>query len=274
VALRTQGGQTALCGAPGGQTALAGMSKGGRGLGIASQSAGDRGQSSLRGAPGGQTGRSPVALSEVARGYLGGDSPLCSRGVQGGERRRRSVALRSRGGGRRLSVERHGGRWLSLLSVAALSECEALPRSRLGRSRGGRGLGIASLSAGDRGADGDVSRADGRTLGDIVLPKGGNHGPRTHLGGSAATTSPRRAALATRFNFVIKDPQGRHLAGVRRAPFNVRGALSSSALLDTVPGKLRPTTPWRLPAEARRVPASSALLDAPRAPLYYIVESS
>jgi hypothetical protein len=56
-------------------------------------------------------------------------------------------------------------------------------------SRGGRGLGIASLSAGDRGADGDASRADGRTLGDIVLPKGGNHGPRTHLAVSAATIS-------------------------------------------------------------------------------------
>ena len=186
---------------------------------------------------------------------------LCSRGVQGGGRRSRSVTLRSQGGQTALRGAPGGQMALAQLAwrrPAASSECDALPCCRLGTIRGGRGLGIASLSVGDRGADGDVPRAEGRTLGDIVLPKGGNHGPRTHLAGSAATTSPRRAALATRFNFVIKDPQGRHLAGARRAPFNVRRAHAPSALLDTLPGGLCSTT-----LDARRVPASSALLDAP-----------
>ena len=73
---------------------------------------------------------------------------------------------------------------------AAPSECDAMLRCRL-TSSGGRGFGIASLSVGDRGAAGDVYRAEARTLGDIVLPKGGHHGLRTHLAGSAATTSPR-----------------------------------------------------------------------------------
>ena len=80
-----------------------------------------------------------------------------------------------RQGGRQLPVMRQGGRRLSLPS-------NPLPSSALLRSKS--------------------------TIGDVVLPKGGNHGPRTHLAGSAATTSLRGAALATRFDAVVNDLQG------------------------------------------------------------------
>ena len=132
--------------------------------------------------------------------------------------------------GRWLSVMRQGGRRLSLPS-------NPLPSSALLRSKS--------------------------TLGDVVLPKEGNHGPQTHLAGSAATTSLGGAAFVTCVDAVVHDLQGRHPDAACRASFNVRRAPSSSTLLDTLPYRLCPTTPRRPPAETRRAMTSSDPLDAP-----------
>eukprot|EP00290_Baffinella_frigidus_P023363 CAMPEP_0180248266 /NCGR_PEP_ID=MMETSP0987-20121128/36622_1 /TAXON_ID=697907 /ORGANISM="non described non described, Strain CCMP2293" /LENGTH=206 /DNA_ID=CAMNT_0022216349 /DNA_START=223 /DNA_END=845 /DNA_ORIENTATION=- len=185
------------------------------------------GETAPRGAPGGQTGRSPAALSEALAAVLSWSA--------GGGLAVPLYGTKDPRGDSRLFMERQGGQ-------TALA----------GTSKGGRGLGISSQSVGDKGQTATLLALTDGLSATLCCRRGEimGHGPILLF-------------QLPQILSVIKDPQGRHPAGARRAPSNVRRALSSSALLDTLPGGLRPTTPRRLPAEARRVPASSALLDTP-----------